>query len=108
MARPERLASASPPWSHCVRLELGAPNPFQIPHSKTPPNGGAFICGPPGEIRTPDTQVRSLVLYPAELRAERLSQSTGGEVYHDLHELPVAQCTLVSDTLAPASGEGQL
>ena len=26
--------------------------------------------GPPGEIRTPDTQVRSLVLYPAELRAE--------------------------------------
>lgn len=25
--------------------------------------------GPPREIRTPDTQVRSLVLYPAELRA---------------------------------------
>ena len=63
-------------------------------------------CGPPGEIRTPDTQVRSLVLYPAELRAERPSQSTGGAVYHDLRELPVAQCTLVSDTLAPASGGG--
>ena len=31
------------------------------------------MYGPPGEIRTPDTQVRSLVLYPAELRAERLS-----------------------------------
>ena len=29
--------------------------------------------GPPGEIRTPDTQVRSLVLYPAELRAEARS-----------------------------------
>ena len=28
------------------------------------------LYGPPGEIRTPDTQVRSLVLYPAELRAE--------------------------------------
>ena len=27
------------------------------------------MYGPPGEIRTPDTQVRSLVLYPAELRA---------------------------------------
>ena len=27
------------------------------------------IIGAPGEIRTPDTQVRSLVLYPAELRA---------------------------------------
>ena len=38
--------------------------------TKTPPNGGARAYGPPGEIRTPDTQVRSLVLYPAELRAE--------------------------------------
>ena len=27
--------------------------------------------GPPREIRTPDTQVRSLVLYPAELWADR-------------------------------------
>jgi hypothetical protein len=25
--------------------------------------------GAPGEIRTPDPQIRSLVLYPAELRA---------------------------------------
>ena len=32
--------------------------------------------GPPGEIRTPDTQVRSLVLYPAELRAEARSLGT--------------------------------
>jgi hypothetical protein len=29
----------------------------------------AFNDGAPGEIRTPDPQVRSLVLYPAELRA---------------------------------------
>ncbi len=29
--------------------------------------------GPPREIRTPDTQVRSLVLYPAELWADRFS-----------------------------------
>jgi hypothetical protein len=27
--------------------------------------------GAPGEIRTPDPQIRSLVLYPAELRARR-------------------------------------
>ena len=27
--------------------------------------------GAPGEIRTPDPQIRSLVLYPAELRAHR-------------------------------------
>ena len=26
-------------------------------------------CGAPEEIRTPDPQIRSLVLYPAELRA---------------------------------------
>ncbi len=29
-----------------------------------------FRIGPPREIRTPDTQVRSLVLYPAELWAD--------------------------------------
>jgi hypothetical protein len=36
--------------------------------------------GAPGEIRTPDTQVRSLVLYPAELRARagRMFTLTGG------------------------------
>ena len=30
------------------------------------------IGGAPGEIRTPDPQIRSLVLYPAELRARRV------------------------------------
>jgi hypothetical protein len=30
------------------------------------------LYGAPGEIRTPDHQVRSLVLYPAELRAQKL------------------------------------
>ncbi len=29
------------------------------------------VLGTPGEIRTPDPQVRSLTLYPAELRAQR-------------------------------------
>ena len=29
-----------------------------------------MIPGAPGEIRTPDPQIRSLVLYPAELRAQ--------------------------------------
>ena len=28
-----------------------------------------WLFGAPGEIRTPDPQIRSLVLYPAELRA---------------------------------------
>ena len=52
------------------RLELGSSKPQDYPQIKTPLSAGAFLCGPPGEIRTPDTQVRSLVLYPAELRAE--------------------------------------
>jgi hypothetical protein len=29
------------------------------------------LIGAPGEIRTPDPQIRSLVLYPAELRARK-------------------------------------
>src|SRR6185369_3790432 len=32
-------------------------------------SAGFFVNGAPGEIRTPDTLVRSQVLYPAELRA---------------------------------------
>ena len=36
----------------------------------------AFRSGAPEEIRTPDPQIRSLVLYPAELRA-RLAHSRG-------------------------------
>ena len=31
-------------------------------------NQAIEIYGAPGEIRTPDPQIRSLVLYPAELR----------------------------------------
>jgi hypothetical protein len=31
-----------------------------------------FRTGAPEEIRTPDPQIRSLVLYPAELRARRV------------------------------------
>src|SRR5208282_2534762 len=33
--------------------------------------GAAEETGAPEEIRTPDPQIRSLVLYPAELRARR-------------------------------------
>ena len=55
------------------RFELGSSKRQDHPQIKTPLSAGAFLCGPPGEIRTPDTQVRSLVLYPAELRAEARS-----------------------------------
>ena len=33
--------------------------------------------GAPGEIRTPDPQVRSLILYPAELRAQKHDMNGG-------------------------------
>ena len=39
------------------------------------------LCGAPGEIRTPDPQVRSLLLYPAEPRAHngrKLRKMAGG------------------------------
>src|SRR5690606_10164307 len=39
--------------------------------TKRVPKHPFCISGAPGEIRTPDHQVRSLVLYPAELRARR-------------------------------------
>jgi hypothetical protein len=35
------------------------------------PNQFQQVSGAPEEIRTPDPQIRSLVLYPAELRARR-------------------------------------
>ena len=34
--------------------------------------------GAPEKIRTPDPQIRSLVLYPAELRAQRLGSALCG------------------------------
>gem|GEM_PF-3721932 len=92
------------PPSQSVQLESKSPNYFQISHSKTAPYGGALKYGPPGEIRTPDTQVRSLVLYPAELRAERLSRSTGREVYHGFYMLTLAHCIRLDATLAAAFG----
>ena len=61
-----RLAGLS---ATAARLELGSTNPLDHPY-KNAPIRCVLLCGPPGEIRTPDTQVRSLVLYPAELRAE--------------------------------------
>ena len=45
-----------------AELRAGLPAPYLRPHSRTKNNGA------PEEIRTPDPQIRSLVLYPAELR----------------------------------------
>ncbi len=58
----------------CRFVELHRSNSLPTAHIRQNPHKGGFVVyGPPGEIRTPDTQVRSLVLYPAELRAEACS-----------------------------------
>ena len=66
-APPDKLAYKS---ASCAFVELQSSRLSRTPQTTKPPCGGLVVCGPPGEIRTPDTQVRSLVLYPAELRAE--------------------------------------
>jgi hypothetical protein len=65
----------------------------------------ALIDGAPEEIRTPDPQIRSLVLYPAELRA-RFSLSIWGPKAH--------RCRMQSETIfemsrkrAIATGSGR-
>ena len=88
MTHPERLTRAihgargyAPPAlpasksASCTFVELQEPASDSADNRQTkkPPEGGFLVYGPPGEIRTPDTQVRSLVLYPAELRAEARS-----------------------------------
>src|SRR2546427_7844749 len=56
---------------------------------KTPARGRRFsLFGAPGEIRTPDHQVRSLVLYPTELRAH-LKRSPCGEQRSEPIIIPV-------------------
>ncbi len=43
--------------------------------TKKPPNGGIFVSGACGRIRTSDRLVRSQVLYPAELRTRKTLKS---------------------------------
>ena len=71
--RPNRLS--------CRFVELLRSNSLPKIHIRQSPHKGGFVVyGPPGEIRTPDTQVRSLVLYPAELRAEACSIGNSQEL----------------------------
>ena len=66
--------SAVAPHGHPVGASDGAPEDGRPEVSGTPRNHGA-----PGGIRTPDPQVRSLVLYPAELPAR------GGRILPKAH-----------------------
>jgi hypothetical protein len=60
----------------------------------------ALLYGALGEIRTPDTQIRSLVLYPAELQA--LVNSIVAEREGFEPSIPVSQYTrLAGERLRP-------
>src|SRR5215468_7629489 len=53
----------------CARERFGAIG--KLDGGEDPPHCSKLYHGAPGEIRTPDPQIRSLMLYPAELRALR-------------------------------------
>lgn len=62
--------------------------------------------GAPEEIRTPDPQIRSLVLYPAELRVR--GRSGGTACVGDPLKGPFGQCKSISEKIArlPVGGRG--
>ncbi len=73
MVGPERFELPAHRFVACCSIQLS--------YEPTAENAEClFVCwsGGPGEIRTPGTQVRSLLLYPAELRAHTvwISRST--------------------------------
>jgi hypothetical protein len=54
-------------WAGCAQTRVRSPQTKRASRASDRPVW--FQGGAPGEIRTPDPQVRSLVLYPTELRA---------------------------------------
>ena len=68
----QNFAAASGNGTRC-RARAGQREPCAVTATNEKADGrtvGLSLNGAPGEIRTPDHQVRSLVLYPAELRAQ--------------------------------------
>ena len=76
----QRFARAERPQAMPAgRARIFLSRSFQPPGAKNKsPLARALIFGAPGEIRTPDPQVRSLILYPAELRAQKHDMNGGG------------------------------
>ena len=60
--------------------------------------------GAPEEIRTPDPQIRSLVLYPAELRVRTAANGEGGSLPHGCRGGKSRIDCFTSDFAAGASG----
>lgn len=69
------VCASTPQESHCTAVPVAGATRLRRPlRTKRVPKHPVCISGAPGEIRTPDHQVRSLVLYPAELRARSRSE----------------------------------
>ncbi len=68
-------------WKFCSRGARVRDNT----HLRVPVHPPLQVCniGAPEEIRTPDPQIRSLVLYPAELRALFVEAGPAGAVAAD-------------------------
>src|SRR5262245_64590284 len=63
------------------------------------------LTGAPEEIRTPDPQIRSLVLYPAELRA-RLAHRAGKRSQNEQSRRECASSYRLQPALASSPGAG--
>jgi hypothetical protein len=81
-----RLPNCIPIFADSARLLATAPDPSRHKKPRCYAGFKGFqdfvrlllnpVVGAPGEIRTPDHQVRSLVLYPAELRAHGITEAS--------------------------------
>ena len=70
-----------PRFEHQPRVKDAARRAGNISANKKGACSTLRQSGAPGEIRTPDHQVRSLVLYPAELRARRSGIIQGDAIF---------------------------
>src|SRR5690606_18749383 len=103
-------------WNRCGTSDMArwwrCAEPLASPHTKKPANrfaGLRVINGAPGEIRTPDPQVRSLVLYPAELRA-RVKQKrnfAGVPAVPSISTIPAGRFPARAGQLSARAGEGK-
>ena len=74
-----------------------------MPESKKAAEISGLVAwyGAPGEIRTPDPQVRSLVLYPTELRARMKRLNRGGAREDRTPDLVIANDALSQLSYGP-------
>ena len=83
----------------CRASKCARPAVLRRQKSKKPTRRLAFLGGAPGRIRTSDPQVRSLVLYPTELRAQKRNYAVSTR-----HPSITACCNRMSSQVAETEG----